>query len=293
MVCLIWRVTKLILLWYAFCFAVLYFFEADHYGIDDERSAVIVARLVSDVHISIANHTLVLPFAALENYAYRRYTFSFDRKGEQKRAANDADKLLRDAEDPNNPWVLEALSVVVQDYGHAIESYRKQICARLRREWARSVCDNYHAAIRQALPANRFRLVDLRSPAVTDPSGPDRCAETQTAPLTIPGSQGEASIVCEAAVSSTQTDFYRAVVRIDGNLGAQWMVWGGGNKKETAEAMTKREGQAIVAFVRYALGANEDFSKLLETMCRLRRPGPFSPSAHSGCPGESVPTTEQ
>lgn len=81
-------------------------------------------------------------------------------------------------------------------------------------------------------------------------------------------------MVCTAMVFGGRDDQYHsAVVKIDGDLGALWTVWRYGQNEETAEAMTEREGKAIVAFVRYALGARENFAQLHADVCRLRRPG--------------------
>lgn len=44
------------------------------------RPAVNVELLSTNVHVSVAQHTLVLPFIALADYAYRKQSFSL---GEQ------------------------------------------------------------------------------------------------------------------------------------------------------------------------------------------------------------------
>ena len=81
-------------------------------------------------------------------------------------------------------------------------------------------------------------------------------------------------MVCEALVyGGDEDEFHHSVVRIDGELGALWIVWRNGQNGEMAEAMTEREGRAIVAFVQYALGGRENFPALHQIMCSLRRPG--------------------
>ncbi|WP_378947032.1 hypothetical protein [Mesorhizobium sp. ANAO-SY3R2] len=239
---------------------------------EDEQPAVDIQRLATDVHVAIAEHILVLPFIALEDYAYRKQSFSFDRKGDNERALDAASKVLRDAANPRHPLALDELSVEVRTYGwNDFDMRQREMCPLLTREWARSVCDNPWAAIQQALPVNRFKLVDLRQFA--DMRGPFNCSNSDEQRHPLPQMPGEAVIVCQAQVyTSPDRTFYRAAVRIDENLGALWTVWGHGQNGETAEAMTDREGKAIVAFVQHALGASENFPTLHAFMCRLRRP---------------------
>lgn len=252
---------------------------------DEERVTANNKRLAADIHVTIGDHVLVLPFIALEHYAYRAQSFSFDRKGDAERARNAANELLRDAADPRQPLAFDGLSVVVQAYGwNDFDMRQIQMCPLLAREWARSVCDNPWAAIRQALPYNRFRLVDLRRLQIADSRGPAHCVDTVGERRPSPRNPGEAVMVCEALVYGGDDDeFHHAVVRIDGHLGALWTVWRHGQNGETAEAMTEREGQAIVAFVQYALGAREDFPALHAVMCRLRRPGSVDGPGGADC----------
>ncbi len=239
-----------------------------------ERSAVNVARLSTDVHVSIGEHALVLPLIALEDYAYRHHSFSLNRKGDSEHAQDALSALLRDSADPDHPLALDGLTVVVRTYGwNDADMRQKQVCSLVTREWARSVCDNPWAAIQQALPANRFMLVDMRRLQIGDPRGPAQCIDDGKQRQPLPQRPGEARIVCEAKVYGGDKDkFYNAVVRIDGDLGALWMVWRYGQSGETAEAMTEREGKAIIAFVKYGLGPREHFQALHRTLCRLRRP---------------------
>jgi hypothetical protein len=235
---------------------------------NDERVAANNERLATDIHVTIADHALVLPFIALEHYAYQAQSFSLDRERDAQRARKAADKLLGDAAES-----FDELAVVVQTYGwNDFDTRQREMCSLLTREWARSVCDNPWAAIRQALPYNRFKLVDLRKLHIGDPRGPANCASEER--RAIPQEPGEAIMVCEALVYGGDKDeFHHAVVRIDGELGALWTVWNFGQHGETAEAMTQREGQAIVAFVQHALGEHEDFATFHSIMCGLRRPG--------------------
>jgi hypothetical protein len=257
-----------------------------------ERSTVDVKRLSTDVHVAIAQHNLVLPFIALEDYAYRHQSFSLNREGDSEHALSAASKLLRDASDPNHPLAFDSLSVVVRTYGwNDFDTSQIQVCPLLTREWARSVCDNPWAAIQQALPGDRFSLVDLRRLQIDDPRGPAKCIDKGKPRRPLPQSPGEAVMVCEKLVYGGDSDeFHNAVIRIDGDLGALWTVWQHGQNGETVEAMTESQGKAIVAFVEYALGSNEDFPTLHATMCRLRRPGSVDSPKGADCGRAALPS---
>lgn len=242
-------------------------------------------RLATDVHVAIGQHALVMPFVALENYAYRGASFSFDRAGDRKRPDEAMQKFLHDTANPQNPLEMNELSVVVRTYGWNDADMRQcAICQQLTREWARSVCDNPWAATQQALPVNRFKLADLRRHPDADTDRLFNCVG-ESEPVRLPlKASGEAAIVCRAAVYPMSGNvFHQAAVRIDGHLGAVWTVWGHGQNGESAEAMARREGQAIVAFAKYALGTNENFPMLQEVMCRLRRPGSVDHPKGSDC----------
>lgn len=240
-----------------------------------EPSQVNLELLATNVHVSIAQHALVLPFIAQTDYFRRGQSFSLNRKRDNDHAQNALKQFLHDATDPQNPLALDGLSIVIETYGWRNDDLRnRRICPLLTRQWAQSVCDNPWAAIRQALPHNRFRLVNLNHLKPDDPRSPVNCRDNGKPPRPLPAKLEEAAMVCEAMVYGGDDDeFHSAVVRIDGDLGALWTVWRGGQNGETAEAMTAREGKAIVAFVRHALRKTEDFATLHAVMCDLRRPG--------------------
>lgn len=149
-------------------------------------------------------------------------------------------------------------------------------CALLTREWARAVCDNPWAATRQAMPHNRLRLLDLSRLQTAGPGRQVDCREGTPPPRALPATAGQSMLLCNAMVYGGRADqHHHAVMRIDGDLGALWMVWHpgqNGQDGESADAMAQREGQAIAHFVQPALGAREEFAALQARMCRLRRP---------------------
>ncbi|QIJ74062.1 hypothetical protein GU700_05390 [Methylobacterium sp. NI91] len=248
---------------------------------DGTRPAPDVHRLAANVHVSIAEHNLVLPFIALEEYAYRGPSFSLNPERDTQQASRAADTLLREAATPDHPRLFSSLAIVVRPYGlNDFDTRQITLCPLLTREWSRSVCDNPGAAVLQALPVNRFRLVDLR-----EAQKHLNCVGEDRPRNPVPSTPRQATIVCRAKVYPVgENDFHTAAVRISGELGALWTVWGHGQFVETAEAMTKREGEAIVALVQHALGPAENFAALDSIMCRSRRPGPADSPRRADCP---------
>jgi hypothetical protein len=239
---------------------------------DDAPPKAKATRLSTDVHVAIAEHPLVLPFVALEDYAYRHQSFTLDPEGDRERAIDAVDALLRDSADPLHPLTLDQLSILVRTYGwNDFEEGARAICPLLKREWARSVCDDPWAAVQQALPSDSFRLIDLGRLNIADPHSPANCVHREGQRQHLPQAIGEAAILCEAMVFGG-SDHYRAVVRIDGDLGALWYMSGKIQNGESMDARLEREGQAILAFVQNALGPVENFSTLHAVLCRLRRP---------------------
>ena len=233
---------------------------------DGTRPIPPVECLATDVHLTIGGTRLILPFAALEDFAYRKMTFSFDHEGDQKRARDAADDLLERARDPKNPLVMQDLTVVVRTYGWNDSDMRqRRMCPLLTRQWAKSVCDNPWAAVQQALPQNRFKLIDVRR---LSNKGKDRLLNCVEGSYPLPSTAlklGAVVLICQAHVFGDE-EFSTAFMRLDENLAAVWTVWSDGPTGETAKQMAEREGKAISAFVRNAIGAQENFPALF-TRC--------------------------
>ncbi|MCK7598938.1 hypothetical protein M0G74_16815 [Microbulbifer sp. CAU 1566] len=236
-----------------------------------------VKLLTKDIYISVAQNDLTLPFTAMENHAYRGISFPLNRKRDREQAKSALETLLQKSSDPSQPLAMETISVTVRSYNYAA-------CPLFTREWARSVCRNPWSAIQQALPANRFKLVDLRNWTTNTPGGP-RCARQDRYPQVAPEQISEnAVLLCEAEVAGGDEDeFHIAAIRIHENLGAVWTVWRFGANRETAESMAEREGIAIASFVQHALGPAENYLALLHDHCRLRRPGSIDGPKGADC----------
>lgn len=232
-----------------------------------------IKRLATDVHVTIGDQPLVLPFIALEHYAYRGLSFSLDPAGDAERATDAASALMRNGSDPNSPVQFDRLTVVIKAYGFNDTEMRPvKMCASLTAEWSRSVCDDPWAALAQALPYNRFEFVDL-SKKMRDTQNVAPCVRWEVDFASVSRAAGHPMIICGTTIGGTSGRFYRAAVRIEGNLGAYWTVWDSEGGGERAETMAAREGRAIVAFADHLLSGGRDFTALNATMCGLRRPG--------------------
>jgi hypothetical protein len=252
---------------------------------DGPKPAPPLQLLASDLHVVIAGTVLTLPFAALEDHAYRRTSFSLGQPEHRNRVQEAVDSFVDSTRDSDNPLMLRDLSIVVRTYGwNDADMRQREMCPLLNRAWAQSVCDNPWAAVQQALPANYFQLVDLRQ---LSKEGADRllnCVEGSQPLLSVPKTSYETALVCRAEVYPTSgSAFHKAVVRLDGDLGAVWTVWGYGQNGESAEAMAHREGIAIASFVRNGIGSVENFPALHQDMCGLRRPGSVDSPKGADC----------
>ena len=237
-----------------------------------ERPAPDIQLLASDVHLEIADHRITLPWVALEDYAYAPQSFSLDRGSDRERREARAEGFQKATKDAANPAQVDSIKVVVRTYGwNDADMRQRAMCPLLTKEWSRSVCDNPWAAIQQALPGDRFTLVDL---ATLEPTGPTaNCTEASAPHASSIEVGAEASLLCDFDIySSSETHFYTAVIQISDNLGAVWAVWESQDSGETATEQAIREGKAIQALVRYGLGETESFFELHREVCQLRRP---------------------
>lgn len=250
-----------------------------------------VKLLATDIHLTIGGERLTLPFAALEDYAYRGVSFSLNRDRDRMRAKEAVEHLIQNATDPDTPLAFRDLAVVVRAYGsNAADLRRGEMCPLLTRAWARSVCDNPWAPIRQALPGDRFRLVDLGGLSKKEADRLFNCVEGNEPLNPIPQASEQVAIVCRAVVYPLSgRHFHTALVRIQGDLGAIWTV-GPSQYGESTDAMAQREGKALVLFVKNAPGSTENFPALQAEMCHLRRPGPADPPRDPDCPASKLDT---
>jgi hypothetical protein len=82
--------------------------------------------------------------------------------------------------------------------------------------------------------------------------------------------QGGVSTKCDRKLVGERRGCIAAVA-ISKDLIGVWSVWE--SEAEAATKQAEREGRAIAAFAKYALGSTEDFGALLTVVCSARRPG--------------------
>jgi len=241
--------------------------------------------LATDIHVIVGDHSLVLPLVAISQYTLEGTSRRLDWQTDDQREIAERNDFIRRSETPATALTLDQISVGIGAYGWSdTDTQSHELCPRLTRSWSKSLCDNPWTALAQALPANRrFYLIDLRRLALMTGSNGLNCAD-DVAPKTRHEPFLAPRLFCETKVfGSGETKFYTAVVKIDGNLGVQWTVWEGPDRDETASQMAAREGKAIQAFTQDALGPNEDFPRLHDTACSLRRPRSEEGVYGSGC----------
>lgn len=237
-----------------------------------------IELLASDAYVNIGDVLIILPYIALPDFVSMGQFFSLDRRRAREEWVAQRDEFRAAASYPETAPTLGQLEVIVDNFGG---NGLDEICQHLSRNWARSVCDNPWAPILQALPPNRFRLADDRRIDSFDHHwtvGRERVSDHLQA---MDLQSNEASIVCGERSSST-TRFCTAAMRLEDHLIAVWTVWD--SEKEPSVEQAKREGKAINAFVRHALGPTENFRELSEVMCHLGRPGHSTrPDSRAAC----------
>lgn len=231
-----------------------------------------IAFLASDAYIKVAEQTLVVPYVALSGLVSQKQTFSLDRGKDRQATKDRLEKFSEEASNRETAPQVDKLEITMRTYGwNDFDTSFIRICSLLRREWARSVCDDPWAPIKEALPHdnNLFYLFDLRNPGSFDNHwtvGLERVSD-QLRKMDLEA--GKVSVVCDPK-PSTATTFCTAAVKVKENLAAKWTVWDG--TQETFARQADREGAAIKTFVLNALGSEENYPALLSVACELKRP---------------------
>jgi hypothetical protein len=128
------------------------------------------------------------------------------------------------------------------------------ICPRLTRKWAQLMCRGERVGVLQDLPA-QFDLVDRRHMArfqtVVMPGGERRSDQIARMEL----ASGRPDLVCGGNAGACT-----AAVALSDTVAAVWTV--SATEGETAEQIGRRQGAAILTFVRNAIGEREAFERL-------------------------------
>lgn len=228
--------------------------------------------LASDAHVVVGDVPLVLPFIALTGYVAAKPSFSLNRQQDRQAATDRLEAFRKAAINPQAAPKIDQLEIAVYAYGWNDLDPKpfKRICARLSRQWSKSVCDDPWAALKQAMPENRFYVVNDRNFDAFDnyfTVGGERVSDQlHSMQLKV----NEASVVCDRNLEPSKTAICTAAIQIKQHLAAVWTVWD--STGETHSRQAEREGKSITAFVRHAIGPSEDFSALLADVCKLRNP---------------------
>lgn len=231
-----------------------------------------IAALAENAHIIVGDVPLVLPFVAMPDQVSLEAFFSLDRSAARKAWKERRDAFRKAALSAANPLPLDRVTLQIETYGWNDADWDGwlKICPKLSAQWAQAVCDNPWSPILQALPPNRFHLADRRKLDVFMDAGTVGGENVYDQLQSVSLETGEASIECDPKVAG-ETQFCTAAVTISKDLIGVWSVWE--SEKESAAKQAEREGRAIVAFIKFALGYTEEFDALLAVACTTRRPG--------------------
>jgi hypothetical protein len=228
--------------------------------------------LASDAHVSVAGISLVVPFIALNDYIFRKQSFSLDRKRDRAEAKKRFEEFRNAAANATTAPKIDTLEIVIGVFGQSDKFMVDMgFCSRLKRKWAKSVCVGYTSPILAAVPSHydRFYLFDNRNPNSFRNHwtvGNERVSDQiPFANLTT----GTPSVICDKN-SSSSTTFCTASVLIKDHLAAVWSVSNFGAETPAQEA--DRQARAITALVLDGFGPEENFERLLEVTCRSRNP---------------------
>jgi hypothetical protein len=213
----------------------------------DSPSPPDVQFLASDTHFMVGGQHIVIPAVALRGPGH---TFDLNRSRPEMSLK---ERLKRDATDPGNPMKTDKLDLAIRQYQYTGEHLASLgICPLLKRTWSQSLCRGQHRGLLKRLP-EQFDLLDrgkldlLRNHWTV---GKERKYD-QVKDMTV--HPGVTEIGCDR-----ESQYCTAMVETLPGLVAVWTVWGDGKTGSTAGQMAHTQGEAIVQFVRRALGPAED-----------------------------------
>lgn len=254
--------------------------------IKSDRVKLQLSRLVTDAHVVVGDVSLVLPHVALRVSGMAGYSFSLNRDGDRQRAL---EVFYQESGFNKTAPILNKIEISLHTYGWKDSDPTLAVdCEKLSRLWSKSICNDPWAALRFAMPYSGFYFVDDRHFEVFDNfytvAGGKRSDQLRAMVL----STGQVSISCDQEFNAT-TKFCTAAIQLQNHLTAVWSVWD--KPTETAEDQSKREGQAIAAFLTHSISQSENFPAVWQMMCRLRRPDSSVPPrlTEHPCDGPDFP----
>lgn len=233
-----------------------------------------MAALAANANLLIGDVPIVAPFVIVLNQRSIGASFTLNRQKTQIDWRRSRDGFRAAAANVANPFELEKIDLRVRALGWSeVSGYHgKLLCQRLARQWARSICFDLSAPLLQSLPYNQtITFADNRK--LEEWANSHHFAGYKgtlgNRLQTINWQPGSTSVICEKELEGTRRSCTAAIL-IDKYLVAIWSVWDG--KSENVEQMAKRQGAAILAWVKYGLGTTENFEKLQTLVSKLKRP---------------------
>ena len=210
-----------------------------------EPPALDIPLLASDVNFTVGGHPIVIPVVAM---AQPGPTFSLS----GGRSGKPAERILG-ANNPDEPKTLDKLSISISEYqetGARTEAFK--ICPLLKRKWSETICRGRHKGLLRRLPQT-FNLLDRRKLEILKTTwtvgGEVQYDQIKDMSLRL----GETKMSCDK-----NSKFCTAMVEVWPRLVAVWTVWSDDRTGVTATQMADSQGEAIVQFVRRAIGPIED-----------------------------------
>ncbi len=216
-----------------------------------------INELASDAYLKVADLDFVVPIVALlePRYAYTPYSFSLGSKKPSDKELEKRAEFKRLSTKPATSPQVDRMQILIRQYQYTGELASSQkICPLLKRDWAKSFCKGEHLEVMQKLPEKFYIVdkehVDLFSSHYT--VGRERVSD-QIRKLDL--KIQSADIACDA-----DGKFCTAGIQTSPGTLAIWTVWPSEKPARTARQMAKSQGDAILAFVKYAISTKSDFN---------------------------------
>ncbi|RYG36481.1 MAG: hypothetical protein EON93_05015 [Burkholderiales bacterium] len=222
--------------------------------IDSTPSPDEVARWASEVHVSVAGTRLSAPLISI-------FIQEQDREPEWREPKTRFELGARGG-NADEPIVAKFVQLNFRTYGKH-NGYEK-ICPLLTRQWSMSVCKDAWSFARRSLPESFYLAAPFEEHSY------QRVSLAGGGDLTAPSVPPSSDRPVYSCTTWSAGEICMASVLAANGLVATWTV--NETKNETTYDQIQRQGAAIVAFTKFAIGPQEDFEALTDALCKLRNP---------------------
>jgi hypothetical protein len=232
-----------------------------------------IDQFAADMHVTIGGERISIPYIALSGLLFEKQSFGFNKQEDRKAAANQREDFLKRASSPESNFRLNTLEFNLRVYGWNDGGKSLDgLCTKLRRQWAKSICDDPWSPLLQSMPHdnNQMYLVDADAFhafkhhwTVGGETKFDQLSQMKL-------NAGDPAVVCDKKIQY-KNRFCTAAVLVKGRLAVVWTVWD--SKAESPRERAKREARAIVALVSNGFGPKENFAPILKAACDSVEPG--------------------